>query len=163
MTEAKILANVVDKSRQMTLYYFDKLQETDLHKSFKFEDKYLNSAFWILAHLSVTENWLLLRSTGGVYVKIPWARQFGQGGTNLNKQDAPPLQEVISVLAEVHEKALQHTSSLSDAQLGHDNTTGFNLFGMKSIRDVIVHAIRHESSHAGHLGWICKLQGIKTL
>ena len=70
MTESKILARVMDQSRQMSLYYINKLKGSDLHKSFVFEDKSLNSAFWILAHLSVTENWLLLRSTGGEHVKI---------------------------------------------------------------------------------------------
>jgi DinB family protein len=163
MNESKILSNIMDKSRQMSLYYLDKLKETDLQKSFVVDGKTLNSTFWIMAHLAVTENWLLLRSTGAEHVKIPWARQYGQGSNAVVKGETPPLDEVRAIFTEVHTKALQHVDSLSDELLDSKNTTGFNLFGMHSIRDVIIHAIRHENSHAGHLGWICKLHGIKTI
>lgn len=163
MTEGEILASVMDSTRGMTNYYFSKLKDTDLHRVFNAGDVALNSAFWIMAHLAVTENWLLLRSTGAEHVKIPWARQFGMGAQPYDKGHAPQLDEVMQTLGNVHELSLTHVRSLTDEQLKAPNTTGFDLFGSSSVRDVVVHAIRHEGSHGGHLGWLCKLNGIKTL
>jgi hypothetical protein len=162
-TEPQILSDVMDKTRQLTAYYMNFLKQTDLHKVFEIEGKRLNSAFWIMAHLAVTENFLLLRSTGGDHVKIPWARQFGLGSVPPAPGDCPPIDEVNQLLQQIHEKSLKHIASLDPEILDQENSTGFTFDGDKSIRSAVVHAIRHEGSHAGHLGWLCKLNGIKTL
>jgi len=162
-TEASILAHVMDKTRQLTGIYLSLLQQTDVHKVFEVDGKKLNSVFWIMAHLAVTENFLLLRSTGGELVKIPWARQFGLGSVPTPKEDCPPMEEVAGVFSDIHQKSIRHISTLEDTFLDKENTTGFEFAGEKSVRSIIVHAIRHEGTHAGHLGWLCKLNGIKTL
>ena len=162
-TEAAILSNVMDKTRQLTGLYLNLLQNTDLHRVFELDGKSLNSPFWIMAHLSVTENFLLLRSTGGEMVKIPWARQFGLGSVPPAKEDCPPMDEIASVFKEIHQKSIKHIAALKDNFLDAENTTGFEFLGEKTVRSVIIHAIRHEGTHAGHLGWLCKLQGIKTI
>jgi hypothetical protein len=64
---------------------------------------------------------------------------------------------------EVHEKSLAHVRNLEPVNLEQPNLAGFEFPGVKTVRDVIVHAIRHEGTHAGHLGWLCKLHGIKTV
>ena len=161
--EAGILSHVMDKTRQMTNIYLKLLENTDLHKVYESEGVKLNTTFWILAHLSVTENFLLLRSTGGENVKIPWARQFGLGSVPTAKKDCPPLEEVKSVFEDIHRKSIQHVATLPDTFLDEPNTTGFEFAGEKTVRAIIVHAIRHEGTHAGHLGWLCKLNGIKTM
>lgn len=61
----------------------------------------------------------------------------------------------------MHAKAIEHVRTLDDVALSAPNPTGLP-FGPQ-IRDVITHAIRHESSHTGHLGWLCKLHGVKTM
>ena len=162
-TEPTVLALVMDKARQMTNIYLTLLQKTDLHKVFYVDDKPLNNAFWIMAHLPVTQNFLLLRSTGGEIVKIPWARQFGLGSGPSAKEDCPPLDEVKSVMDEIHSKSIKHVAALDPSFLDQTNTTGFEFLGENSVRALIVHAIRHEGTHAGHLGWLCKLNGIKTI
>ena len=153
----------MDKTRQLTGMYLDLLKDTDLHKVYEVDNIKLNSTFWIMAHLSVTENFLLLRSTGGENVKIPWARQFGLGSVPPAKEDCPPLDEITSVFNDIHQKAIKHIASLDDKFLDTDNLLGFEFLGEKTVRSNIIHAIRHEGSHAGHLGWLCKLNGIKTL
>jgi hypothetical protein len=163
MRQSELLAEVMDRTRERSLDCIEKLKATDMHRVFSCGDVKLNSAIWITGHLSVTENWLLLRSTGGEHVKIPWARTFGMGGGMPGKDDVPPLEELLETLEEVHRRSLAHISSLTDAQLEEDNNTGFDLFGVRSKRDVIIHAIRHEGIHCGHLGWLCKLNGIKTI
>jgi len=162
-TEAQVLAHVMDKTRQLTQSYFDLLATTDLHRVFMVEGKPLNNAFWLLAHLSITENFLMLRSTGGEVVKIPWARQFGLGSVPPSREECPTYDEVKEMFDSIHKKAITHVASLDDNFLDQPNTIGFEFMGEKTVRSNIVHAIRHEGTHAGHLGWLCKLNGIKTI
>ncbi len=162
-TEASVLAHVMDKTRQLTIIYLNLLQQTDFYRVFEADGKKLNNVFWIMAHLAVTENFLLLRSTGGESPKIPWARQFGLGSVPIAKEECPPMDEVAGVFSDIHQKSVRHIATLEDSFLDQDNTTGFEFAGEKSVRSIIVHAIRHEGTHAGHLGWLCKLNGIKTL
>jgi hypothetical protein len=163
VTESHILAEIVDKTRFQTSAYIDKLRDTDLHKVFTAEGQPLNSAFWIIAHLAVTQNGLLLRCTGGDSMRIPWAKQFNIGSQVASAADSPPIAEVLDVLNEVHRRSLSHIRTLDTVQLDSPNPTGYEIMGETTIRGMIVHSIRHEGSHAGHLGWICKLNGIKTM
>jgi len=163
MSESIVLANVMDKTREITLRYLDLLQGGDMYKVFESEGKPLNSAVWIMSHLPVTQNFLMLRSTGAEHVKIPWARLVGLGSTPPEKDQYPPLDEIRSVMNEVHAKSLAHVRTLDADQLNQPNTSGFNFMGIHTFRDVIIHTIRHEGTHTGHLGWLCKLQGIKTI
>lgn len=163
-TEAQALADTMDFSRQLSLYYFHKLKDTDLHKTFECEGKKLNSAFWVMAHLAVTENYLLLYATGGEMIRFSWARLFGLGSTIPIKEDCPPLEEILEKLESVHQKALQYIRSLSDDDLDKPNPTPIKFKNAPdTLRMVIQHAIRHEGTHTGHLSWLCKLHGIKTI
>jgi hypothetical protein len=161
--EPYVLAHVMDKTRELTGLYLNLLANTDLYQSFEMNGKPVNSVFWIMAHLPVTQNFLMLRSTGAEHVKIPWARQFGLGSVPVAKEECPPLDEVKDVMKKVHDLSLAHVRQIDPEQLELPNTSGFEFMGVKSIRDVIIHAIRHEGTHAGHLGWLCKCYGIKTV
>lgn len=158
-----LLAEMMDLSRRLSLSYMDKLKDKDLYREFEIEGVKLNSAFWIYAHLAVTENYLLLRSTGGEPLKITWARQFGLGGSLPAREACPTLEEVKETVNQVHEKSLLHISTLSNEQLLLPNTTGVDFGSGTSMQAIIQHAIRHEGTHAGHLGWLCKLHGIKNI
>jgi DinB superfamily len=160
-TEAQVLATVMDSTRQYTLSYFDRLKDQDLHRRFVCEGMELNSAFWLIAHLATTENGLLLRATGGEVIKFSWAKNFTLGGAGLPPAECPPFSEVFDMFNAVHAKAIEHVASLDDEALGRPNITGLP-FG-DQVRHVVLHAIRHEGSHIGHLGWLCKLYGIKTM
>ncbi len=162
-TEAAILSHVMDKSRQLTNIFLDLIKDVDPYRVFESGGSKLNSVFWIMAHLAVTKNFLLLRCTGGELVKIPWARQFGLGSVPSAKEDCPPIEEVKGFLSDVHRKSVLHIASLNDSYLDEVNATGFEFAGEKSVRSIIIHAIRHENLHGGHLSWLCKLHGIKTL
>ncbi len=162
-TETEVLANMVDKTRELTNIYLHFLKDVDPHRVFESNGVQLNTVFWLMAHLPVTQNFLLLRANGGEVIKIPWARQFGLGSVPSAKEDCPPIDEVRDVMKTVHEKAVAHISTLNLDLLDTDNTIGFEFAGEKSVRSLIVHSIRHEATHAGHLGWLCKLHGIKTI
>jgi hypothetical protein len=162
-TEPQTLAHIVDKTREMTRLYMRVLQGVDWHQTFTVDGKTLNSPFWIMAHLAATQNFLLLRSTGGETIKIPWARQFGMGSTQSSKEDSPPIEEVKNTFDMIHSKSVEHIQSMDATKLDLPTINGFSFLGEDSIRAVIVHSIRHEGTHAGHLGWLCKLHGLKTI
>ena len=161
-TEAQILAHVMGRTREYTLYYLRCLKDMDPHRRFICDGKELNTTFWLVAHLATSENGLLLRATGGPFEKFSWAKHFSIGSVGLPQAECPPYADVWATFKAVHERTMAHLPTLSDEALDAPNITGLPLIGT-TVRDVITHAIRHESSHTGHLGWLCKLNGIKTM
>jgi len=163
-TEAVILADTIDFTRKLTQSYFKRLKDVDLHKTFECEGKTMNSAFWIMAHLAVTENYLLLHATGGELIRFSWAKLFGLGSAVPEIKDCPAIEEVIEKLNAVHERSMEHIRKLSDEDLDKPNPTFIKFKDAPdTLRMIIQHAIRHEGTHAGHLSWLCKLHGIKTI
>lgn len=162
--ETEVLADMLDMARQATKYYLNKLSGTDLHTHFKTEkgDNF-NSAFWIIAHLTVIENWLVLYSTYGKAERINWGKQYGLGEPAPTREASPAWDEVLQLFNSVHERSLSHILSLTDEDLSKATRSGEVFDGEDSCRKVIKHAIRHEGTHIGHLSWLCKMHGIKTI
>lgn len=162
-TEAIILADTMDFTRQLSLSYFKRLKEVDIHRNFEMGGIKLNSAFWVMAHLAVTENYLLLHATGGEIIRFSWAKLFGIGSAIPDAGDCPPIEEVMEKLNAVHEKAIAHIRTLTAEDLDKPNPTPIKFKDTNDmLRMIIQHAIRHEGNHSGHLSWLCKLHGIKT-
>ena len=162
-TATATLIETLESTRALTQYFIKKLEGKDLYKVFEIEGKKLNSILWVIAHLAVSENWLLLVCTGGEKVKIPWARQFGLGSQIPKKEEYPPAEEIFETFNKVHKAAIDHISKLTDDDTRQATTNGSTFGGEDSIKSIIMHNIRHEASHAGHLGWLCKLNDIKTV
>lgn len=161
-TEAQVLAHMMDRTRQYTRNYLSYLKGVDMHRTFVCEGKELNTGFWLVAHLAVSENGLLLRGTGGPFEKFSWAKYFFIGSQGMPKEQYPPYEEVWATFKAVHERTMAHLPTLTDEALEQPNITGLPLIGT-TVRDVITHAIRHEGAHIGHITWLCKLYGIKTM
>jgi DinB superfamily len=161
-TEAQVLAHMMDRTREYTLSYFNRIKDEDLHRRFVCEGKPLNTAYWLMAHMATTENGLLLMATGGPFSKFSWAKHFTLGAPGLPAEECPPIAEMLEMFHAVHKKAMAHLPTLPAEALELPNRTGLSAIGT-TVRDVITHAIRHEGSHIGHLGWLCKLYGVKTM
>lgn len=161
-TEAQVLAQVVDRTRQYTRFYAGLLKGQDMHRVFHCEGQPLNTAYWLVAHLATSQNGLLLRATGGPFEKFSWAKHFTLGTGGLPPEQCPPFEEVWATFKAVHERVMQHLPSLSAEQLDAPNITGLDAIGA-TVRDVITHAARHEALHTGHLSWLCKLYGLRTV
>ena len=162
-TETEVLIEMLEMNRDLTKFYLKKLEGQDLYKTFKIEGKELNSILWLIAHITVSENWLLLVCTGGDRVKIPWARQFGLGSEIPNKEDYPPVDEIMKMFNIVHQASIEYIKTLTEEDLAKPTTNGVSFGGEDSVRSIIKHEVRHEGTHAGHLGWLCKLYGVKTI
>ena len=161
-SSAALLAHTMDKTREYTMMYLDKLNGQDLHRRFECQGIELNTAYWLVAHIAVTQNGLLLMATGGPFEKFSWAKHFGRGGAGLPPAECPPFEQVLETFHRIHKTAIAHVASLSDEALEGPNVTGLAIIG-PTVRDVIIHAIRHEGLHTGHLSWLCKLYGIPTM
>jgi len=162
-TEANVLADAYESVRALTRWYLSKMKEVDMFKEFEVDDKKLNSAYWVMAHLVWAENFLLLRALGGKPVDLPWLDQFGISSTPVKRDTLPEVKHVLDEWKAVHVTAMTHVRSLPDDLLATDNPAGFGFAGDNSYRMMIQHAIRHEAMHTGHLSWLCKLYGIKTV
>jgi hypothetical protein len=159
--EVLALADMLDMTRGLTRWYMSFLKNVDMKQRFELSGIELNSPLWIAAHLVWAENMLVLQSTGGTPLNIAWLAQF-QLGSEYDNNNLPEVKDALDSMKAVHEASLAHIRSLTDEQLNEPNLSGIS-FGANTKRNVLQHAIRHEGTHAGHLGWICKLHGIQTV
>ncbi len=164
-TEGIILAETMHDARRLAIFYFKQLEGVDIYKRFPIgeTEQLFNSVHWVMAHLAVTENFLLLHSIGGEKIPIPWARSFGLGSTGDSPQDSPSIDEILNVQKAVHNKSLEYINGLSDEDLDQPTVNGITFGTEDSRRAIIRHAIRHEGLHTGHLSWLCRLHGLKII
>lgn len=165
MNEANILADVFEQTRQLSRFYISRLKDTDPTTTITVGEIPLNSAYWIVAHLAWAEHFLLVQGTGGAPLKSEWAwlSQYGFGSDGKIANNSPNFKTTLDTLNQVHAEAMQYLNSLPPETLDEENTLGFSFGGLNTKRSIIQHAIRHEGTHAGHLGWLCKLNGAKTV
>lgn len=161
--EAKTFADIFERTRDLTKWYLGLLKTVDSEKELPVGDKTLNSVYWITAHLVWAENFLVVKSTGGIGVDIPWLEHYKLGSDGTLHEGRGDLKSVIDSLKIVHANAMKHLLTLDDEMLQRPNPAGFAFGSDNTNRMMIIHAIRHEGTHIGHLGWICKLHGISTV
>ncbi|MCB0793048.1 MAG: DinB family protein [Flavobacteriales bacterium] len=161
--EAQVLAATLDRARGYTRYHLKQLEGRDPHHRFVINGVALNSMYWIVAHLASSENFLVLRATGGPMQRFSWAKHFNMGTAPPDPKELPPFDEVRAMFDDVHACSLAHIRTLSDDQLAEPHAARMRLGGTDQVRDVLMHAIRHEGLHCGHLSWTCRLHGIATM
>jgi hypothetical protein len=161
-TEAQILAEVMDQTHKLGRFYIGTLKEVDVLKEFEAEGKKLNCVLWTLAHMTWAEDALLLKTLNGPATNITWLSQFRTATDSSLQTGWPPLNEVLEGMKHVHDVSLKFVSSLDDSVL--DEPVYIKVIDWNTDkRHAIMHAIRHEGVHVGHLSWLCKLHGIKTI
>lgn len=159
--EANILADTFESVRNLTKFFMQPHEGTDLYKQHEVNGVKMNSAFWIIAHLVWTEHALVLRGTGGESLDIPWLEHFAYGSKCERNDDWPSIEEVYAKMDEVHEKTMEHLRSLTSGQLDEPNVFNFSFGGKNDKRVLVHHAIRHEPMHVGQLSWIAKMNGVE--
>jgi hypothetical protein len=161
-TESQVIADIFDSGRKLSGFFLGKLEGTDMQQEFECNGVKLNCAQWIVAHMTWAEEGLMLRAMGHQGSGIDWLQQFRIGGSAADKSKWPPMQEIMNAFHEVHRITMEFVPTLTQEQL--DEKILFPLFqNERPGRDILYHAIRHDSNHVGHLSWLCKLNGIKTV
>lgn len=160
-TEAQALAQAYTKTREITRFFFSKIPDERFAERPKAANGYrFNSAQWIMGHLIWSEDYLLLKCLDGPRPDLPWLKQFALGSDPQTVEVQLSRDALKEHAKAMHQMALEHVRSLSDADL--DKESGIPMF--PTWRETIMHAIRHEGNHGGHVGWLVKmLDGEKTI
>ena len=163
MTEPQTLMYVFNETRSLTHFYFNKMKDADVYKVFEVDGKALNSAAWIMAHLAWAENFLILQALNGPAQNADWFSKVAFGSLPAKKEELPDIETILATMKIVHEATKEFVNNLAPEELDTDNVLGMKFGQNTSKRFLLIHAIRHEGTHAGQLGWLCKLHAAKTL
>ena len=161
-TETQILADMMDKSRQLTRFYISNLKAVDPYIPIEFGGKTFNSVYWLTAHLIWAEDYLIVQGTGAKSVAPDWVKHYHLGSDGSLHEGHGDYKALLNDMRQVHESAMHYLRGLDDAILDKDNTLGFHFGdGDATNRFIIMHAVRHEGGHSGNLAWLCKMHEVK--
>lgn len=163
MNTASILLQTFNETRNLTHYYFNKLKDTDINRSFEVNGVPLNYPKWLMAHVTWAEHFLVLEALGAEKVAIEWFGKVAFGTPMCKPEELPDMETILADMKSVHDAVNNFIPTLSEEQLEEKNVLGMKFGPNESKRYMLIHAIRHEGTHAGQLGWLCKIHGIKTM
>jgi hypothetical protein len=165
MKETAVLAGCLDNARQLTRFYLSKLKTVDPVYRYQLSPECsINSYYWIIGHLCWAENLLVLKNLGiAPLFSYDWLESFSLGRNDGLQEGMPPFSVVLDAFKQIHHQALKAIQELDEESLNKESGLGFNFGNGNSIREILKHAIRHESVHTGHLGLLCKISGISTI
>lgn len=163
MNTASILLQTFNETRNLTHYYFNKLKDTDINRSFEVNGVPLNYPKWLMAHVTWAEHFLVLEALGAEKVAIGWFGKVAFGTPMCKPEELPDMETILADMKSVHDAVNNFIPTLSEEQLEEKNVLGMKFGPNESKRYMLIHAIRHEGTHAGQLGWLCKIHGIKTM
>ncbi|MBC7862564.1 MAG: DinB family protein [Bacteroidia bacterium] len=158
-----ILVETIEEVRNLTLFYLSKLDGTDYFREFEVNGQALNSAAWTIAHLTWAEDFLVYRAITGKGTGVKWLDHFRIGSERPQRAEYPSLNEIINGFGEVHLKSMDVLMGMIDEDLEKTNSINLKFQKGDNIKVCLMHHIRHESSHGGHLSWLCKINGVKTV
>lgn len=158
--QVQVLKETLEMTHNLAVWYFNKLAESDVYQQFEANGQKLNSIYWLAGHLAWSENDLVLKGIHAPMHQADWLEDFKFGEAHTTK--GPSWEELKSTAKEIHEMAMGALDKLTDRDLEKENGSGVGFGGKPTIRLTIMHQIRHVGTHCGHLGWIAKLNGIKT-
>ena len=164
MHKIETIIEILQSTRNLTLYYLSLLKNVDQDKVFECEGKKLNSVNWLIAHLCWTDNFLLIKSSkNNIEISKEWFEEYGFGSNPEEIKTMLSYTALMEILNANRTVCIDYLKTISDEQLEEENILGMSMGGSKSLKNIFYHAIRHEGTHAGQLGWLCKLHGIKTV
>lgn len=162
ITQAQMLADVFEETRKLTRFYLSKIDPAWAEWQPVADCVPLNSAYWLVAHLTWAEHALLVATLGGPQLDIHWLNHYQLGSDGTLHEGRPSFEELLAELNRVHQHAMEQLRSLTNEQLEAPADISVMQWNTNK-RKVIYHAIRHEGTHVGHLGWLCKIKGVKTI
>ena len=163
MSEQELLAEMLDKSRDLTKYYLSLLKSVNPIEKHIVNNHSLNSIYWIVAHLIWAEDELINQCTGHESVLPAFIERYHLGATSDLHEENPDFKALLALMNEVHEKCKQTILNMSTETFYAPNPKGEKFGQDDSNKMLIMHAIRHESVHTGNLALIAKINNIKTI
>jgi hypothetical protein len=161
--QAILLAETLQKVRDLTRWYFSLLKHADPYRVWEINGVKLNSIAWLAAHITWAENFLILEGTGGKPFEIDWLNHYRLGCNGSLHEEKPDMKVILDLLKNVHTRAHTHILTLSNEILETPNPLNVAFGTDNTYRMLIQHAIRHEAMHTGHLSWLCKINGLSSV
>jgi hypothetical protein len=161
--KTEVLVEAIEEVRNLTLFYLSKLGGKEYFKEFEVEGTKLNSVAWIVAHLAWAEEFLVLRAITGEGAGLKWTDDFRIGAPRPHRDVYPSFNDILNGFQEVHLKAMDVLTRMEDETLEQTNKINLKFQKGDTIKVCLLHHLRHEASHAGHLSWLCKMHGIETV
>jgi len=163
MEKTKLLSILLADARSITRFFLSNLKEKDVYHKFEIDGIQLNNIIWIVGHLAWAQDAFILKNLNTGVVSPDWLSEFGVGSKCPTENNGPTYSEVYATFKDINNKSIEALPLATTEKLAQDNMFGFGFGDNKSVEMLIRHCIRHESNHAGQLGWLCKLNGIKTM
>lgn len=160
-TESQILADMMDQTRYLTKIYLKPLKELDWNREALLDGQRINTVHWIMGHLCWAEPFLILQGTGATYIEPEWMKHFRLGSDATDSANAISKEEILNQFYQNHKHCMNYLREFPVSKLDHPNAFHISFGQEPTNRLIIQHCIRHEATHAGHLGWWCKIHGIK--
>lgn len=159
----QVVADMLESTRQLNKFFIKKLDEHKLTQVYTVDGVELNSAYWVLAHTIWAEEYLTIRTLGGPATppELEWLEHYGINSDGSILGEPLTMKELWTVMEEVHQRSQTFVRSLTDDELEQEVNMKTPIW--KTKRDVLFHAARHEAQHMGHISWLCKLHGSKTI
>ena len=161
--ETEHIANLIDFTRRYSHWYISKISPKQARIRLEVDGHRLHSPFWIVAHLSWTQQ-AIVRLAGGPEVQPVWLNYFRIHSSFEEKMHAEiDYETIIDLFNKTHQSTLEFVRNLDDAILDEvvDDASWQDFF--KNKRIALQHLIRHEAYHTGQLGWFCKIMDIETI
>lgn len=158
-----VIADMLESTRQLNKYFIKKLDTDKLTQVYNVDGVELNSAYWVLAHTMWAEHYLTIKALGGPATppELAWLEHYGINSDGSILGDPLSMKDLWAAMEEVHQQSQAFVRSLTDEELSMEPNINSNIWNTK--RDVLFHAVRHEAQHMGHISWLCKLHGSKTI
>lgn len=161
MTNAEVLARNLEGTRDWTLKLIADLDGDDW---FFQPTPGMGHALWLCGHLAAAQNLLIhARCLGNSILADDFSQHFPIGAPvkSAGEHDYPPVEEVLSVMADIHSKTVAAIRGMSDAMLaekafGKDGTIHPHY---QDKGGAVAHCDRHEAFHAGQIASIRRLLG----
>jgi len=159
--ELSTLIRTIESVHSLTVYYSSLIKDTDVFKHFEVNGIKMNSLYWLTAHIANSESLLLLKALGGKHHNVKWLEEYDYGSS----KDLTPTvtyKELVQIAKEIHTNSIAFLKTLNDEDLQKDNLINFTIEGSSSFKNTIIHHIRHQGIHTGHLSTLCLLNKVKT-
>jgi hypothetical protein len=158
-----LLADTLNSTRQLTMYYLNQLKDVDVKKRFEINGFKTNSVHWIVSHLAWSEDFLILLAVGNKSTNMSWFEKFKIGSPYPDEKDFPTLEESLLAFGKIHEESIELLRTMPENAIHEPNHVGLKFANQDTKKVIIQHCIRHEGTHCGHLGWLVKMHGGKTV
>ena len=162
MIEQDALAGALDSARKLSLFYLNRLERNKIDPLLQVpvNGTKLNCMLWLCAHITWAEYGIVLKTMLDAPLPHDWMGLFPFGSSSEPQAEWPEMTMIKPAMAQVHVLTLSAIRGFEEL----DTVVTVDFMGWTDTRRAIIyHAIRHEANHAGHLGWLCKVHGIKTI